>query len=71
MKFSLINVFRESRGFVDGTWLQDCNGVTLEEATERARATEKANSNRIKVAVVEQLIYVPNYSNKTGLKRLD
>lgn len=71
MKFSLINVDREYDGLVDGTWMQDHTG-TLESATEWARETEKANSNRITVAVVSSIGSAPpNYSPRYGLKRLD
>ena len=70
MKFSLINVSREYDGMVDGVWLQDHTG-TIESATEKARATERANSNRITVAVVEKLSYTPDYSLRKELKRLD
>jgi len=71
MNYSLINVSHERNGLVDGVWLQDCTGVTLEEARKRARDTEKANSNRIVVAVVESLNYsCPGYNHRTGLKRL-
>lgn len=71
MKYSLINVSREYDGMVDGVWLQDHIG-TIDSASEEARATEQANSNRITVAVVDDLgYYEPNYSFRTGLKRLD
>ena len=70
MKFSLINVIREYDGMVDGFWLQNHTG-TLESATEKARATEQANSNRITVAVVEELSYTPDHSLRKELKRLD
>lgn len=71
VKYSLIQVEREYDGMVDGVWLQNHTG-TMDSAAEEARATEKANSNRIKVAVVEDLGYSePNYSFRTALKRLD
>lgn len=70
MRYSLITIYKENNGFVDGVWMQDSTG-TLEEAIEKARATEKANSNRIAVAVVEHLNgSSPNYCLRTGLKRL-
>ncbi len=69
MRYSLINVDSEASGLVDGTWMQDHTG-TLETATQKARDTEKANSNRITVAVVEALSYIPDYDPKHGLKRL-
>ena len=70
MKFSLINVIREYDGMVDGFWLQNHTG-TLESDTEKSRATEQANSNRITVAVVEKLSYTPAHSLRKELKRLD
>ena len=71
MKYSLINVVREYEGMVDGVWMQDHIG-TIESASEAARATERANSNRITVAVVEDLgLSCPDYSYRTSLKRLD
>lgn len=70
-KFSLLNVWEERGGLVDGTWIQDVTG-TLEEAIECARATERANSNRITVAVVPRgSSTTPNFSPQKGLKRLD
>ena len=53
-KFSLINVMKEEDGLVSGYWLQDHVG-TLETAKVAASETAKANSNKIDVAVVEQL----------------
>lgn len=71
MRYSLVNVFNEKDGFVDGVWMQHHTG-TLETAIERARATEKVNSNQITVAVVEELSNtMPDYSNRFKLKRLD
>ena len=69
MRYSLINVFHENNDLVDGTWIQNHTG-TLETATEAARATEMANSNRITVAVVEDMYYNP-FTNVYGAKRLD
>lgn len=69
MRFSLVCVDREKDGFVDGAWMQDFTG-TLEEASQWARETERANSNRISVAVVEDMYYTP-FSNVYGVKRLD
>lgn len=72
MNYSLVTVFEEYNGLVDGVWMQHCMGTTLEDATERARATEKVNSNRITVAVVEHLPFsCPNYCLMRELKRLD
>ena len=69
MRYSLINVSREKNGLVDGAWMQDFAG-TLEDATQLARETERANSNQISVAVVEDMYYTP-FSNVYGAKRLD
>jgi hypothetical protein len=71
MKFSLINVTKEVDGLVDGYWLQNKTG-TLEEAIVHARGTEKANSNRITVAVVEDINRTcPQLDFITKLVRLD
>lgn len=71
MKFSLINVIRERNSLVDGTWIQDCTG-TLTEAAQLARDTERVNSNRITVAVIEQYTCGgPYYSMVTNKRRLD
>lgn len=56
MQFSLMQITNtSSSGLIDGVWLQDCVATTLENAIETAKATERANSNRIKVAVVEKI----------------
>ncbi len=52
MRYSLINVQKEQDGIVDGNWLQDYTG-DLKDAVICARETEKLNSNRIDIAVVE------------------
>lgn len=71
MKFSLINVSRISNGLVDGSWIQDHIG-TLESAEEAAIATERANINRIKVAVVDEIAgAVPMPSCYFGLTPLN
>ncbi|TCI99588.1 hypothetical protein [Cytobacillus praedii] len=70
MKFSLIQIYNEVDGFVNGVWLQDHTG-NLNSAIRKANETEKANSNRIKVAVVERIGgSAPNYCLLTNLKRL-
>lgn len=54
MKFSLLNVSSKNEdGTINGVWLQDHTG-TLETALETAKRTEKANSNKIEVAVCEE-----------------
>lgn len=71
MKFSLVTVFAEYDGYVDGVWTQGHHG-TLETATLAARQTEYVNGNRIKIAVVEDIgCFPPDYSLRRGLKRLD
>lgn len=71
MRYSLINVDKEYDGLVDGTWIQNCTG-TFEKAVKLARDTERVNSNRITVAVVEAIpSLIPDYDPKKGLKRLD
>ena len=70
MKFSLIQVYKEMDGFVDGVWIQDHTG-TLDTAVKLANETEQVNGNRIKVAVVEKLNFSsPNYCLVTKLNRL-
>jgi hypothetical protein len=70
MKFSLINVDKESNGLINGTWLQNHTG-TLETAIKKAKETEKVNSNRITVAVVDEVIGVcPIGELFTNMKRL-
>jgi hypothetical protein len=51
-RFSIINVSNREDGFVSGNWVVDVTG-TLEEARERLAAINKANSNRLDLAVVE------------------
>lgn len=71
MKFSLIQIYNEVDGFVDGVWLQDHTG-SLDSAIRKADEIEKANSYRIKVAIVERIDgSVPDYDLLTNLKRLD
>ena len=71
MKYSLLNVSKEENGMVCGVWMQDYTG-TFSEAVQKARDTEKANCNRVNVAVVDHLNgSSPDYSYRTRLKRLD
>lgn len=71
MKYSLVTVYNEENGKVDGVLIQNYIG-TLDEASKFARETEKANSNRIVVAVVGDLCCsTADYSFRKGLKRLD
>lgn len=68
--YMLLNVYKEKNGLVSGNFMEWCSNCSLDEAIKRARETEKVNSNRINVAVVDELYdsYKTNYYN---LKRLD
>lgn len=70
--YMLLQISESKNGLVSGTHIQWCCACTLEEAAKRARETEAANSNRIEVAVVEEL-YDPYCFGKLyqNLKRLD
>jgi hypothetical protein len=69
-KYSLLNVFSRENGRVSGVWLQDFTG-SLYEALQLARDTEKANSNRIEIAVVERVGgSISDYSLKTNLEEI-
>ncbi len=54
MIFSLINVSSEKDNKVSGYWIQNHIG-TLESAKKVAKETEKVNSNKIDIAVVEEV----------------
>jgi len=69
MKFTLVNVDYVKDGLVYGVWMQGFTG-SLDQATECAIETEKTNSNRITVAVVEDKCY-PSFGYIYGAKRLD
>lgn len=70
--YSLINVSKNNGEYVDGVWMQDCSGATLEHATKRARDTETVNGEKITVAVIDSISSgAPDYSIRRGLKRLD
>jgi len=52
--FALLVVRNEHPGgIVDGYWLQDCSGCTLEKATGRAELTKAANGGNLVIAVVD------------------
>lgn len=70
--YMLLQISESKNELVSGTHIQWCCACTLEEAGKRARETEAANSNRIEVAVVEEL-YAPYCLGKQyrNLKRLD
>ena len=71
MKFSLINVISEKDGLVSGYFVQNHIG-TLESASRAARNVESVNSNKITVAVVEEVSSpVPYLTRWDDLKRLD
>lgn len=67
--YALINVKREYNGLVDGALIQWCSACTLREATRLARSTERVNSNRITVAVIDD--YYSGLWYFKGRKRLD
>lgn len=55
MKFSIVQIVKtRDSGNIDGNWLQNHVG-TVESATKVAVDTEKANGNKIEVAVVGQV----------------
>lgn len=55
-RYALLNVeFENFDGTVFGSWIQNCTACTFEKACEMAVATVEANSNRITVAVVEDV----------------
>ena len=67
-KYSFINVSKMQDGYVDGVWMQDFTGEK-EDALQRAKDTEKVNSYRISVAVVDNLPgSSPNYNHYKRLK---
>lgn len=70
--YMLLQISESKNELVSGTHIQWCCACTLEEAAKRARETEAANSNRIEVAVVEEL-YASYCLGKQyqNLKRLD
>ena len=53
--YMLLQITESKNGFVSGTHIEWCCACTLEEAAKRARETEAVNSNRIEVAVVDEL----------------
>lgn len=71
MKFSIVTVIKDrGNGIIDGVWMQNHVG-SIESAIEKAKSTEKANGNRIKIAVVDDLNFSePNYSVRTFLNSL-
>lgn len=69
IKFSLFHIYKEENSFIDGIWLQGHIG-TLETAIQVVIDTEKANSNKINVAVIEGDNF-SQYNYYYNLKRLD
>jgi hypothetical protein len=70
-KFSLINVTQDNFGYVSGYWIQDHIG-TLESANALKIATNAVNSNKLDIAIIEQVNSVtPMLGFFTGKKRLD
>jgi len=41
MNYSLIQAYKEADGFVEGTWIQDCTGTTLDIATKNGKSYGK------------------------------
>lgn len=55
MIYSLINVTsRNTDNTVNGYWIQDCTG-TLEQAKERAKATNQVNGNKLEIVITESV----------------
>lgn len=69
--YSLVQIEQEEYGLVSGPWIQDCCACTMEEATRCARETEAANSNRIQIAVIDQITSVVPYQYVYKAIRLD
>lgn len=70
-KFSLINIQTEKDGKISGYWIQGHIG-TLVSAKQVASRTEKANSNKIAVGIVEAVsTTTPALHYFRDLKRLD
>lgn len=67
--YALVNVEREYNGLIDGALIQWCSNCTLREAIKLARSTERGNSNRITVAVIDE--YYSGLWYFRGRKRLD
>lgn len=63
---------KSGNDIVSGTHVQWCCACTLEQAARNARETERANGNRIEVAVVNEL-YEPYCLGKRydDMERLD
>lgn len=53
--YMLLLIESSDKEFVEGTHLQWCCACNLEQAIIRARETEQINSNRITVAVIDEL----------------
>ena len=71
MKYSLINVAGIQYGKIYGYWVVNHVG-TLDSATELAIATEKVNSNKLDIAVVDEVTGpCPNLDTHYFLNRLD
>lgn len=69
-KFSLVNVSERKGELVSGVWIQDFTG-SKEGAFRLAKDTEKANGNRIEIAVVERLGgSTPNYNYLTNIREI-
>lgn len=68
-KYSLMNVLSQNKSKIIGVWLQDFTGQ-LTEAHHRARSTEAANNNKIRVVVTNKTNRsTPNYDLQSIDKR--
>ena len=71
MKFSIINVATKQGNRVNGLWLKNHIG-TLESAKKEAREINKINSNRLDIAIVEEVSNTnPMLAYFNSLERLD
>lgn len=69
--YMLLLVESQEKEFVEGTHLQWCCACELEQVIARARRTEQANSNRITVAVIDELYDSYAMGRHYRSKRLD
>lgn len=72
MNYSIVAIIQDSKekGYVDGVWMQDHSGGTLETAIQAAIATDRANGGRLRIGVVEFLGQYggPIYNYQRGMK---
>ncbi len=71
MKFSLINVMEEKENLVSGYWIQNHIG-NLKTAKKLKEETNAVNSNKLNIAIVNELTSTtPMMNYWTNLKRID